>query len=194
MQRDDDARLDELDAEDVELIAKLRTLPPEGEEPHWRELEAAIRARVSPLAMPAPWWRNWRWLAPIGALATTAAIVAFVTTSHDNASESRPSSRDDARTARTEDPMTESQQPPPPAPAPAVWLDGESVELDETASLEALDDVDELGLLQIMDDATLQSDDEELSTMLPVADDRWVDSLDDDAVARIETFLTRKGS
>src|SRR5688572_4820010 len=81
------------DAEDVALIAKLRELPPEGQEPQWRELEAAIRAQVSPLAMPAPWWRNWRWLAPIGALATTAAIVALVTTRGD---ERFATSRDDA--------------------------------------------------------------------------------------------------
>ena len=67
MNREDD----ELDADDRALVGRLRDLPPEGVEPDWAELEAAIRAQVGERA-PTPWWRNWRWIVPMWALATTA--------------------------------------------------------------------------------------------------------------------------
>ena len=59
--------------EDDELIAKLKALPPEGQEPDWQKLEAAIRAQVGDRA-PVVWWRNWKWIVPMWALATTAAV------------------------------------------------------------------------------------------------------------------------
>src|SRR5689334_11413347 len=70
--------MSELDDEDLALVNKLRALPPEGVEPDWQKLEAAIRAEVGDEA-PRPWWRNWRWIVPIWALATTAAVALLVT-------------------------------------------------------------------------------------------------------------------
>src|SRR6478735_2549542 len=67
----------ELDHEDRALVAKLRELPPEGTEPDWQALEAAIRAEVGNES-PRPWWRNWRWIVPVWALATTAAVALLV--------------------------------------------------------------------------------------------------------------------
>src|SRR5215467_11575933 len=55
------------------MLDQLRALPHEGVEPDWNKLESAIRDAVGP-TVPRPWWRNWRWLAPIGAFAATAAI------------------------------------------------------------------------------------------------------------------------
>src|SRR3954454_2205349 len=73
--------MNDLDDQDRELIAKLRALPPEGVEPDWQKLEAAIRAEVGDEA-PRPWWRNWRWIVPIWALATTAAVALLVARDH----------------------------------------------------------------------------------------------------------------
>src|SRR3954470_12789703 len=115
------------DAADDALVAKLRALPAEGGEPDWRKLEAAIRAEVAPLAMPMPWWRNWRWLVPIGAMAATAAIVLVVAMRHG---EGRPSvaltSTHDASVVMPGEPLGTD-----PANAvarngtnaPAMWLD-----------------------------------------------------------------------
>src|SRR5438445_6944292 len=79
MRREDDEL--ELDGEDREILAKLRALPPEGNEPDWQQLEASIRAEVGDRA-PTVWWRNWKWIVPIWALATTAAIALLVLRGH----------------------------------------------------------------------------------------------------------------
>src|SRR5438067_13027068 len=64
--RDGAARA-ELDATRA-LLGKLRELPRDDAP----DLSAEIGRAVGP-DVPRPWWRNWRWLLPIGALAATAA-------------------------------------------------------------------------------------------------------------------------
>src|SRR4051812_39433380 len=46
------------------LLDQLRALPHEGSEPDWVAMERSIRQAVGD-AVPRPWWRNWRWLAPL---------------------------------------------------------------------------------------------------------------------------------
>src|SRR6478735_559545 len=115
----------ELDHEDRALVAKLRELPPEGTEPDWQALEAAIHAEVGDEA-PRPWWRNWRWIVPVWALATTAAVALLLSRAHHDVPTPTPTPQPIARPAAV--------TPPPPATqesAPAVWLDGEPVEIDD---------------------------------------------------------------
>lgn len=169
----------ELDDDDRALVDRLRRLPPEGEEPDWQKLAAAIRAEVG-TAAPRPWWRSWQWLVPIGALAATAAL-AFIVLER-----------------RTDDEPTRSPAPSPivmplvPSPAPAasepslVWLDGEAVELDDNLA-PALDELDE--------DArrALRTDDTDVTGgILPASNLSWVDELDDTDLASAEQWLARK--
>jgi hypothetical protein len=179
--RDDD----ELeDAQDRAVVAKLRALPPEGTEPDWHELEAAIRAEVGDDA-PRPWWRNWRWIVPVWALATTAVVALLVLRSDEPAQPPATTQGDeprDAGVAAIVAPVAPSAQQPT-----ALWLDGQVVELDDIsgASLDALDDEAR---------AALGPEDDVTGGILPVADYGWIDTLDDDAVARADEWLKRKKS
>jgi hypothetical protein len=182
---------DELDAEDRALVTQLRELPPDGVEPDWRELEAAIRAEVGDAA-PRPWWRNWRWIVPVWALATTA-VVALLVMRADKPAEQRvvEPARDDAGV----------DEPQPPAPtettAPtAMWLDGEVVEIDDVSGA-ALDELDAeaRALLAPPRVAEPQIDDDDVpGGILPVADYGWIDTLDDEAVDRADAWLKRNRS
>src|SRR5204863_4290717 len=67
-----------LDDQDLALIARVRALPEEGQEPDWRALEASIRDEVRDRPTYVPWWRAWQYLVPLGALAATAAIAFIV--------------------------------------------------------------------------------------------------------------------
>src|SRR5687767_3550604 len=164
MHREDD----ELDTEERALVAKLRDLPPEGTEPDWHALEAAIRAQVGDRA-PAPWWRNWRWIVPVWALATTATIAFFVLRTADEALP-HDASRDAGIAAREAVAAQHDQTPP----VEAMWLAGEVVELDDLAApdlgaSDALDALDETAR------AALAPDDEVSAGILPVADYGWID-------------------
>ncbi|HEY5948528.1 MAG TPA: hypothetical protein VIV40_23685 [Kofleriaceae bacterium] len=172
-------REDDLEPEDRALVAKLRELPPEGAEPDWQELEAAIRAQVGDDA-PRPWWRNWRWIVPVWALATTAVIALLVLRSKpvEHHAVMAPA---DAGVA---------QQPIGPEqaePKLAMWLDGEATEIDDVPG-SALDEID--GEAR----AALAPDDEVSDGILPVADYGWIDTLDDEAVVAAEDWLKRKRS
>src|SRR5438045_2033151 len=101
---------------DDDLIARLRALPPEGEEPDWSALERTIREAVGP-TVPKPWFKRWQYLVPIGALA--AATAAALLWMKSPASE-QP-------VAVTPAPVTE----PAPEPAMAVWMDGKIIDLDD---------------------------------------------------------------
>ena len=219
-----DGVVPELDAADRALVDTLRTLPPEGGEPDWKKLEAAIRAEVSPLAMPAPWWRSWRWLVPIGALATTAAILLTIqirrgdgdgstathaitmrdaSVPHEISNEERATD-DDGSERATDDDGNER--------AAAMWLDGEPAELDEVPAeaLDALARADSIdtsgavgpngpngpnGPLGPLDSASADEDSDDSELgVLPAADYQWIDTLRDDEAARLETYLARKRS
>jgi hypothetical protein len=142
------------DEGDDEIIAKLKALPPEGQEPDWQKLEAAIRARVGDRA-PTVWWRNWKWIVPIWALATTAAVALIVLRNHHEAAPPQHAV------------TIPHREPAPPTRtvtnAPTMWLDGEAVNVDglDDSSLDALDQAarDALGpdevSLEDLDDAAL---------------------------------------
>lgn len=212
---DDDARAAELDDGDRALIEKLRALPPEGEPPDWKKLEAAIRAEVSPLRMPPPWWRNWGWLLPIGALATTAAIAVTIQIRRgegdsNGATATNEISMRDASVPtainaekRATDEAARSER------AAAMWLDGEPAELDDVPAeaLEALDPVDSLSPHDSLDfldrhdwlgphdpRTTDDASDDHMLGVLPASDYQWIDTLRDDEAARLETYLERKRS
>ncbi len=171
--REDD---DQLDADERALVAKLKALPPEGTEPDWQKLEAAIRAEVGDDA-PKPWWRNWRWIVPVWALATTAAIALVVMRGDDE-----PAQQAIVGPGRIDAGVEEA--PRPAAATTAMWLDGEVIEIDE-AALEQYDAEAR---------AVLEGDDEVSGGILPVADYGWIDSLDDEAIERADAWLKRNRS
>jgi hypothetical protein len=169
---------DQLDADDKALVAKLKALPPDGTEPDWQVLEAAIRAEVGEDA-PRPWWRNWRWIVPVWALGTTA-VIAFVLLrgSHvEQTASTRPAQLDAG--AHDEGPAAPARE--------AMWLDGEVVELDDVSG-SALDELD--GPAR----AALAPEGGVTGGILPVADYGWIDTLDDEALVAAEDWLARKKS
>ena len=170
---------DQLDSEDRALVAKLEELPPEGTEPDWQELEAAIRAEVGDDA-PRPWWRNWRWIVPVWALATTAVVALLVMRSGKPVEQHSVvgPSRLDAGVV---------EPPAPGAAVNAMWLDGEAVELDDVNGA-ALDELD--GEAR----AALAPEGDVTGGILPVADYGWIDTLDDEALVAAEDWLKRKRS
>ncbi|HEY5927069.1 MAG TPA: hypothetical protein VIV11_35520 [Kofleriaceae bacterium] len=172
-------REDDLEPEDRALVAKLKQLPPEGNEPDWQQLEASIRAEVGDRA-PRPWWRNWRWIVPVWALATTAVIALLVLRDSDPVEHHAVigPTRLDAGVVET---------PAPPAPTAALWLDGEVVELDEVAE-STLDELD--GEAR----AALAPEGDVTGGILPVADYGWVDALDEEALVAAEDWLKRNRS
>ena len=157
MRPDDDAA--QLDADDESLVARLRALPSEGAEPDWAVLERSIRDAVGP-SVPRPWWRRWRWIVPIGALAATAA--ALLLWLRHPASEPAPLTPETA------------------TPTMAFWLDGQIIEVDESAPVALPDASDEL--------ATEGSGD----GFLPADDLGWIDSLDDKALDRADAWLAKE--
>src|SRR3954469_9978333 len=115
--RNEDDLDNQLDDDDRALIAKLKALPPEGKEPDWQQLAASIRAEVGDAA-PAPWWRNWRWIVPVWALATTAVVTLVVTHGHGQAAHDQAISTSvphDARDATDDHPTTPLAHEPAPA-------------------------------------------------------------------------------
>jgi hypothetical protein len=169
---------DQLDAEDKALVAKLAALPPEGNEPDWHALEAAIRAEVGDAA-PRPWWRNWRWIVPVWALATTAVIALVLLRSGTRVEDTAV-----VAPARTDAGMTDEAPPPMQE---AMWLDGEIVELDDVSG-SALDELD--GEAR----KALEPEGDITGGILPVADYGWLDALDDEALVAAEDWLNRKPS
>lgn len=176
--------MSELDDKDLEIVAKLRALPPEGVEPDWQKLEAAIRAEVGDEA-PRPWWRNWRWIVPIWALATTA-VVAFLLMGSEHSVDlpSKPvmSKHVEPDASTVEPPAAPSATPQVEAAAPAMWLDGEVVDLEsvDDTSFEPLDDSAR---------AALDTDEPDDNFDL-----QWLDQLDDRALDSVEQWLMHKRS
>jgi hypothetical protein len=161
--RDDAVRAD-ADAMRTTLAA-LRELPHDGVEPEWAALERRIAGAV-PAKVPTSWWRRLRWVAPVGALAATAAtaLVLF----HHPASE---------RGALLDAGVPAVVAPAEPAPATELWLDGHIVDVG---------DADPSVLLPDADDALADEG------LLPAQDLHWIDSLDDAAIDRAEHWLAKK--
>ncbi len=162
----------ELDAADRELIRKLSALPGEGNEPDWNALERSIRDAVGPDA-PKPWWRRWRWIVPVGALAATAAG-ALLWLRH-------PEPKHVAAT-----PVLPAM--PTEQPTDELWLGGEFLELDDVDPNTVMGDLDRDA------QAALSTDDSDSASsgLLPANDLGWIDNLDDSALDRAETWLAGK--
>lgn len=176
MRREDDAP--ELDADDRALIDRLRALPGEGNEPDWTALERQIRSAL-PAEAPRPWWRRWRFLLPVGSLAVVAAIALLWL--HRSEPAAPP-------VATTSHEVAHHELVAPAEPAMSMWLGGKIVEVDDLDS--ALpDEVD-----RDARDALATSDEgaESVGSILPVTDLNWIDSLDDSALDRAETWLASK--
>ncbi len=160
------------------LLGQLRELRDEGAEPDWSAMERAIRTEVG-TDVPRSWWRGWRWLVPIGALAMAGAMLLIVL----RAPAQKP--RDDvgARTPDRRDagvplaPPDRAGVDDEPATVP-LWLDGAEVEVDLQAA-------------ELLDDEGLHEDDAQLG-LLPTEDLAWVDELGDDDIAAAEAWLARK--
>jgi anti-sigma factor RsiW len=169
--RDPAARA-ELDATRA-LLGKLRELS-NGDAP---DLAAQIARAVGP-DVPRPWWRNWRWLVPIGALAATAAL-ALVWIAREPAHQAPVATTPhDAGATKLVEPAIES-----PA-ADAIWLAGQIVELSNPTEIDA-----QLDALE----SELANEPEDVSNgILPASDLRWIDNLDDAAIDRAERFLEKK--
>ena len=153
-----------------DLLGQLRALPAEGEEPDWHVLEQQIRSAVGPIA-PRPWWRRWFWLAPVGALAATAAgALLFFGSAHTHEVTFPPVA-----------PHVEKAAPAPEAGEGLVWVDGDAIDVD---------DVDPSAL----PDELANEDGSGSSGVLPAADLNWVDQLDDQDLERVETWLAKRKS
>jgi len=156
-----------LEDKDEALIARIKALPPEGNEPDWQKLEAAIRAEVGDRA-PVVWWRNWKWIVPVWALATTAAVALIVLGRHHEPTQQQhavsvPEKRESPPTPRS---ITN---------APAMWLDGEALNLDD------------------VDDASLDNLDQAAREVLD-GDDVNLEDLDDKALDDLEQWLDKEKS
>jgi hypothetical protein len=151
-----------LSAEDHALIASLRALPPEGSEPNWAAMARAISDEVGP-TVPRRFWQ--RWLVPVAALATTAAAAMLWLRHPDR----------DASLVAPPAPSPIVHHAEPENPPPPLWLDGHLVDMNEL-SPEAIDDfVDE-------------SSDE----IVPGAGLQIVDEFDDQALDRVESWLSHE--
>ena len=163
--RDDPAA--RADADELRAtLATLRAMRPEGIEPDWTALERRIGAAV-PATPPTSWWRRLRWVAPIGALAATAATALVLV--HHPAPE---------RTIQIDAgaPIVAPVEAPPTGDE--LWLDGHVVDVG---------DVDPTALIDDSDGDALADE-----GLLPVQDLNWIDSLDDAAIDRAEHWLAKK--
>jgi len=179
--RDDPAAAADADAT-RELIGKLRELPKVGNDPDWVKLEHQIRTAVGPV-VPRPWWQRWQWLVPIGALAATAAAALLWM--------QRPAQESVVAHATPPVPVALPSAPPAPVPAPPttmLWLDGEAIDVGDVEPSAVFDDLDQ-DVAPIASDGVSDSNDD--SGILPATDLGWIDTLDDSAIDRAETWLAR---
>jgi hypothetical protein len=169
---DDPTWRDDADATRA-LLGQLRELADEGDVPDWSAMERAIRDEVGP-TVPRSWWRGWRWLVPIGALAMAGAVLLLVLRAPDKVTDVG------VTTPERRDAGVPSAPPVPDEPATVpLWLDGAAVEVD-------------LQMAELVDDED-PADTAELG-LLPTDDLAWVDELGDDDVAAAEAWLARKKS
>ncbi|HTL34061.1 MAG TPA: hypothetical protein VL326_13090 [Kofleriaceae bacterium] len=159
--------LQDEDKEDAALIARIKALPPQGKEPDWQKLEAAIRAEVGDRA-PVVWWRNWKWIVPVWALATTTAVALIILQRHHEPSQPQ-------HAVTTPDHRDSEPAPRPVTNAPAMWLDGEALNLDD------------------VDDASLDNLDQAAREVLDT-DEVQLDDLDDQALDDLEQWLDKEKS
>jgi anti-sigma factor RsiW len=145
-------------------------------EPDWSALERQIRESVGP-AVPMPWWRRMRWLAPISTLATTAAI-ALLWLHHAPTDHATLAPRDAGNVAIVAPPAAPVAAPEVAKPT-TIYIDGQIIDVSNVDP-EAL----------VNDGAS--DDTASSSGLLPASDYGWIDQLDDKAMERAERWLARK--
>jgi anti-sigma factor RsiW len=164
------------------LIQRTRASAMPTVEPDWSALERQVREAVGP-TVPLPFWRRLRWLAPVGTLVTTAAI-ALIWLHHTPTD--RAAIVHDAGTLALVAPAAPAAPAPAvePAAAPAVYIDGQVIDISNVDPEALMDDMD-----GSPDDTAAAEPD---SALLPAADYNWIDQLDDQAMERAERWLERK--
>ena len=154
------------------LLGQLRELPAEGSEPDWGALERSIRGAVG-TAAPRPWWKRWQWLAPIGAVAATAAgALLWLHEPRGTTTIEEPA------------PIVHVDHRAQVETAPLVWLDGDAFDLDQVDPT-ALDDHPAADPIAAGDGSS--------DGILTESDLDWVDQLDDSALERAETWRASHG-
>jgi acyl transferase domain-containing protein len=155
------------------MLARLRDLPAEGDEPDWAAMERSIRAAVGD-EVPRPWWRRWQWLAPATTLVTAMAVLLVVVWT-----------RELPEVPATVVPPAPVKSAPVPVAASddivPLWLDGGEVDVDAAQVAAA----NLLGEAASDDEAAATADD----SLLPANDLALVDGLDADGLARAEHWL-----
>lgn len=153
-------------------------------DPDWQKLEQSIRSAVGP-TVPVPWWRKARWLAPISALATTAAI-ALVWLHH--VPQAEPAGAFAVVMPHPIEIREPAAPPIPVRPAPAasttMYIDGVVIDIGDVDP-ETLFDAGTPGA----NDVTA---DEADTGLLPAQDLGWIDELDEQAMQRAEHWLAHK--
>lgn len=182
--RDPDARAE---AESVRsLLDRLRELPHEGTEPDWAAMERTIGNMVG-REVPRPWWRNWKWVAPIATFAAATAVLLATW-----------SQRDDRVATMPPLPVIDHHAQPTTAPAPEMvplWLDGDVVDVEASPdTVGAIESIE--GELGIQDDALSEGAGVDGAgdgaALLPSGDLAWLDGLDDAALDRAEQWLAQR--
>jgi hypothetical protein len=170
-----EARLGELDVAGTrDVIHKLRAMPPEGNEPDWRAMQARIAKAID--EAPRPWWR--RWFVPAGGLMVVAGAAMLMLTMRHGAITAMPTETPVAvgTTGPGHDlrPVVDAAAPAPAAQATELWLDGQLVDVSDVDPESLFDD---LGAPDAVAD-----------------DDLTVDQLDDRALDNLDRWLERKKS
>lgn len=182
------------------LIDQLRALPPDGDEPDWSKMERAIRQAVADEPI-RPWWRRWRWWAPTLTCATAAVVLVAVWPAITTTATPPPSSAAyEPRLDRAPRAPSEGDAAAAEAIVP-LWLDGSEIEVDVAAAGGELggllgdpdDDLDVVASEPQGSDVPGDLPDgagRDDAGLLPASDLAWVDRLDDDALARAESWLS----
>jgi hypothetical protein len=189
---------DDLDPEDLAVIARLRALPTEGTEPAWDQFGREL-ARKLAAPTPRPWWRRW-WAPALGATLATAAAGAVVLM------WPQPTAAPVVVAELLDDAAPEPAPVPaprPPRPGEAILALGAEGDIDD-ADLD-LDDEDVIaGVIEALDegDDVDEEDDEgedlaaigdvpedPVEGLVPDLDLDWVDDLEDEDLDAVAAWL-----
>lgn len=172
------------DADDARaLLARVRALPAEGEEPAWDEFARSLRAKLDepPRGFAAWWQRWWKPAAGIGGLGLAIAAAAIVIVAR----------REPA--AETSPPVARAVDAGVPAPVQVAQDDDDDADhADDPLALGAVgevsaDDLDD----SVLDELELDDDDDGEEGLVPDLDLAWIDQLDDDEVESVDAWLAQ---
>jgi hypothetical protein len=153
-------------------------------------MERSIRDAVGE-AVPRPWWRRWRWIAPAATFAC-ALTVALAMWPHP-----APGPRPELP-VHAPAPHAPAERPAPaaePTEVVPLWLDGAEVDVDVALVPRGSELFGELGEDEADAapaaalEATSETADPADTRLLPTTDLAWVDHLDDAALERAERWL-----